>query len=76
METEKYGHVSIARKVEFDFFEDNVVAASVSMNRFGQAFSTIDGVESPLLNNIQNGNHSFAFTKSGLEFILKFNYYN
>ena len=56
METEKYGHVSIARSVEYDFFSENEVAGSVKLNRFGEAFMKIDDEEQPLINNFQNGN--------------------
>ena len=65
METEKYGHVSIARSVEYDFFAENEVAGSVKLNRFGEAFVKINDEEQPLISNFQNGNFSFSFTKSG-----------
>ena len=63
METEKYGHVSIARAVEFDFFEENEVTKSVRFSRFGEASLLTDGTENPLISAPEGSN--FTFAKSG-----------
>ena len=63
METEAYGHVSIARAVEFDFFEDGQVSKSVRFNRFGEAHLINETNETPLVTTPEGQN--FTFTKSG-----------
>ena len=66
METERYGHVSIARSTEFDFFgDDGAEVGSVKFDRFGVASTIINGATEPLLAGVDNGAFSFSFTKSG-----------
>ena len=66
METEAYGHVSIARAVEFDFFEDGQVSKSVRFNRFGEAHLINETIETPLVTTPEGQNFI-----NGMEVILR-----
>ena len=65
MTTERYGQVSVARAVEFDFFANGAVAGTVTLNRFGGASLTVAGTETPLHANVDTADFSFTYTKSG-----------